>query len=215
MERPFPEGGPRWLGSSRSHPGAQHQPGTSLRPYCVGPRAARRGATGRAPTFQAALHDVRHRAIGLHGLPDQQHPISIHLPDVRAWRRGGALCRAQGWQTEGGSPRLPNAAWSPCLPSCTCCWVPEPTMPWTPSFRVPFQRQLVERPGASSGGGLGRCLPCQAPPPPMYISNPTEWPPLTPLRQLQAPIGGACPGYAASPGSLEGQLVVGHWWESS
>lgn len=166
MERPFPEGGPRWLGSSRSHPGAQHQPGTSLRPYRVGLRAARSGATGRAPTFQATLHDVRHRAIGLHGLPDQQHPISIHLPDVRAWRGGGAFCRAQGWQSEGGSPRLPNAAWSPsqpCLPSCTCCWVPEPTMPCTRSFRVPFQRQLVEGPVLLLVGASGGVCPARLP----------------------------------------------------
>lgn len=119
----------------------EHRGGWAL-PEATQPGKRLRWGPGRhwdARTFQAALHDVGHGAVGLHRLPDQQHPICIHLPNVGAWRRRRALCGAMvsGWRGLPGTSQ--------------CSLEPQPAQPHPPapaarslsplfcSFRVLFQ----------------------------------------------------------------------------
>lgn len=139
------------------------------------PRSPRRR---HSPTFQAALHDVGHGAVGLHGLPDQQDPISIHLPDV--WARGGrgALCGAhsQGSEVEfRGGPSSSEPLSRPCIPLSG----PEPSLPWPHRFwgpvpllpgrgPAPLLQEAREEPACLTTGLLHR----------VYVQEPMERPSL-------------------------------------
>ena len=134
--------------------------------------------SGRSHTFQAALHNVGHRAVRLHRLPDQQHPVSVHLPDVRPWRGRGALCGAHSQQSGVGLHELSVEALSPSRPASSSSCTARLLSPSAPgavhsgSFpRLTSGKSPVPLLQGASGG-VCPAQPHQAPLPPVPTQEP-------------------------------------------